>query len=708
MFKFNSNHILTGQIKQILNSFNLPSYKVYTAQHYKYFLEHGVESPELADGLYIKQDLIMQYKNGKWSKELDTYGYNNKYLNFTRNLPITNNIYDSITHEYLGDFLRFQRDYLGIDMMPLYNCFSKRVCNNITLSIDSTPVIGVNKTIFGQVKVQLDGKDVNENQFAVGLIENEITSVVYAERTYTVQKITTQAGLQGIYSFEDYTGKQIRLTVSEETISLKAIVDEAIIPLETYTYTFNELNIEKIITTDVYGQVQHLRRAFYSKDKDYIIYMLPIKFFKEYTIALDCTTGVEICCGFYNDYLEEVDTDAILIGGQTHLPPVAMSQIISNNTYRKFSTLRYNNPTLWSGINQELFDKIVLDCIKAKTNTLTPLTPEQIYHGYKQRLLERESLLKLFIKIPITQKTSITILEGDYTDFNNAKFAVKEVDGVQTYLTEKYDENGKLMYDDKGKPIMEAHAEPVKRYVWTKQQNKFITNYATQNITEETFGSDESTVIELPEVEDRPFRPISPLQLLMFNTGESYPFSTRLIEYLTGNVITAFDEHTDNIKRAQKVVELNNNKIAFYGAWDGKLRNIFYDYMMNGKPSGEQFGYEINHDTLGYVDKDVEKFYTAWHLEYVLDENGNRIQLTERERDADGNFIRDPETNRFKEVPLYRLVNHLLTEEEKKLLLEKREFILTANDLGTVPLWKQRYVPQGSISTINIYEGEED
>jgi hypothetical protein len=54
---------MTGHIKQILNSFNLPSYRVYTAEHYKFFLEHGYESPELADGLYIKHDIIREYKN---------------------------------------------------------------------------------------------------------------------------------------------------------------------------------------------------------------------------------------------------------------------------------------------------------------------------------------------------------------------------------------------------------------------------------------------------------------------------------------------------------------------------------------------------------------------------------------------------------------------------------------------------------------------
>ena len=521
-----------------------------------------------------------------------------------------------------------------MDLMPLYNCFSNRVCNNLNISINA---------------------------------KYPDTLVATGETT---------------------------------TTTIPAVIDDF------GTVVAPECTCEVPVYERVPGKEYKIKRAFWTKNKDYIIYMLPIKFFKNYTIALDCATGVEICCGLYSNYLEELDDKQTFVGGQINLPAVEMSQYISDATYKKYATLRFNNPELWQGINQDVFNLILDQCVANKPVTGTQLTPEQIREGYKQRLLNRENILKLFIKIPVQQKTSISILEGDYTDFNNSKYGPEVVKTAYSYKGELKDEDGNLILDENGKPVIGDIFDVREDVVWKKYQNRFITNYETVNFTEDPDNAGLAIQVDLPELEDRPFRPISPLQLLMFNTGESYPFSDRLIEYLTGNVITPWDESTDNIKRAQKVMELNNNKIELYGAWEDSMRRAFYDYMMNGKPTGDQFTFDINHDTLGYVDKDVEKFYTAWSHEYCRDREGRRIQVTEKVKDANGNYKKD-ENGKYIERPVYRLVNALLTEEQKKLLMEQRQFLLTAKDQGTMPLYKQRFVPQGTIGTIDIYSEEE-
>jgi hypothetical protein len=603
VFKFNSNHIFAGHIKQILNAFNLPSYRVYTAQHHKYFEENGVESPELTDGLYIKVDKILQYKNGKWSRDFDTFGYNRKITNITKNLPICNNIYDSDTHEYLGDFLRFQRDYLGVDLMPLYNCFSNRVCNNLNITITRPQYVNKVKT-------------------------DDAGNIIY--------KVDADGQLTDI--------PELELTTEESKV----------------------------------------KRAFYSKNTEYIIYMIPVKFFKEYTIALDCSEGVEICCGLYDKYLQELPDTLVLNDAQSKLPPVDMSQLISNKTYKKIPYLRFNNSMLWEGISNTLLDSIVDDCVATAVRAGTELSLEQKKAGYKKRLINNEANLKLFLKIPVKNQTSITILEGDYRDFNNYKYAPETKTKIYK-VKEQLNINGVLT---------EVETDRIYTYKdWVKKQNHFITNYETELLEEDSTEPGATKIAYLPDVEDRPFRPISPLQLLMFNTKESYPFADRLMEYLSGNVITEWDEIADNIRRTQKVLSINNNATSIPGAWEGKMRNILYDYMMNGKPSGEQFPLDIAHDVLGYVDKDVEKFYTAWALEYCVDADGNRIRLTEM---IDG-----------KKVPIYGLVPKVLIEKETKAILDNRLFVLTTSDVGTIPLYKQRYVPIGSIGNIDIYDEEE-
>jgi hypothetical protein len=150
--------------------------------------------------------------------------------------------------------------------------------------------------------------------------------------------------------------------------------------------------------------------------------------------------------------------------------------------------------------------------------------------------------------------------------------------------------------------------------------------------------------------------PISRLQLLALNTGESYPFADRLVEYLSGSAITPIDDIPDNIKRAQRVMNQNNNYFKIDGLWENKMQKILYDYAMNSGPievitigddeeiDPDNFGKQIQKpkeytyktkkvikdthtgyhkrlghanksllfDVLGYVDKDIEKFYASW------------------------------------------------------------------------------------------------
>ena len=432
MFKFNDTNILTGYIKEMLASFNLPCYKVYTRQQREHFEETGEELNVIAsqeasrdpDNVqiqhpcfvsYIKDGAVQQYfKNTDnsyaWKVITDPYLYNIFVPNETKNYVIKNNIYDYYTHEYLGEYLRFIRDFHNVDLMPLYNCFSDHICNNIEL----------------------------------------------------IWSVGTDA--------------------------------------------------KKSIT-------------FSGSDPEYKIYMLPVKLFQKYTIAIDCQQEYELCCGIYGKYL---DTREIF-------------KSIPEKTYKKVIG-QFSKPILYD---------------------LAELLPSKLTAGSDDEkkqwdetmvwLAKNEGDLKLFIKLPASNNSSITVLEGDYRSWN----------------------------DSYGVGI-------------NKTQNKTILNFE---------ASDEC-------LSNSNLKLITPLQLLKFNTGKSYPFADRLVEYLLGNAITPLDEIADNIKRVQTIALKNGQVNKADGIWTDKLQKILYSFM-NSEELTQSNKKETNHDILGYADKDVENAYYA-------------------------------------------------------------------------------------------------
>lgn len=120
-YTFNNNNLITGYIKNLLHEFNLPQAKVIT------------ESTKLYDGKYYIDKRKLLY--GKNKKQIGTYTFGEKIPNITKNLVINSSIYDSYTHNYLGDYLRFLRDYTGLNLMPLYNCFSNEIPYDLRFSL---------------------------------------------------------------------------------------------------------------------------------------------------------------------------------------------------------------------------------------------------------------------------------------------------------------------------------------------------------------------------------------------------------------------------------------------------------------------------------------------------------------------------------------------------------------------------------------------
>lgn len=127
MYKFNNDNIITGYIKQLLHSFNLPTCKVFdTVDEFLNYYPPEVGVMGIVKN-YKNNNSYLLYKEGNEIKREQIYALNHEYLNVTTNLGLFNGIYDSSCHKYLGDFLRFVRDYLNIDLMGMYNCFANEI-----------------------------------------------------------------------------------------------------------------------------------------------------------------------------------------------------------------------------------------------------------------------------------------------------------------------------------------------------------------------------------------------------------------------------------------------------------------------------------------------------------------------------------------------------------------------------------------------------
>lgn len=103
---------------------------------------------------------------------------------------------------------------------------------------------------------------------------------------------------------------------------------------------------------------------------------IPVKFGETYSIFIDCSTDVEIMCGFYGNkgYISPTQTSAVEI-----------------KTENKYASLRYTS--FRDGF------------------TYTTPKPEKSTYPYTR-------FFRMFIQLPLNTESSIVVLEGDYTTKN--------------------------------------------------------------------------------------------------------------------------------------------------------------------------------------------------------------------------------------------------------------------------------------------------
>ena len=121
MIKLNDDSIYVGQVKQLLHSFNLPTVPTYREGDTFALGEHYMRDGAIYGHVNMYDDRGNKVGEDN-SRFVCNYRFGQSIDGLTTRLPISSNIYDSRTHEYLGNYLRFIRDYMGMDLMGLYNC----------------------------------------------------------------------------------------------------------------------------------------------------------------------------------------------------------------------------------------------------------------------------------------------------------------------------------------------------------------------------------------------------------------------------------------------------------------------------------------------------------------------------------------------------------------------------------------------------------
>lgn len=189
MYNFNENNIVVGYIKELLHNFNLPTCEVFipnqttlypnTNYIYNNYLIKTRSNVTVGDK---KLQIGVNPSGTDNADYVKPYTVGDKILNITKTLKLNSILYDTYTHEYLGNYLRFYRDYFGIDLMMLYNCFSNRlvddlIYNNFNASDNKYKIYAVPIKFNKKYLVGIDSD--TQIELACGLFDDnlQITSV---------------------------------------------------------------------------------------------------------------------------------------------------------------------------------------------------------------------------------------------------------------------------------------------------------------------------------------------------------------------------------------------------------------------------------------------------------------------------------------------------------------------------------------------------
>ena len=269
MIQINDNNILTGYIKELLHSYNLPNMLIYNE-----------DVPLYENQIYLKDNHIVQYVNGEF-KFLATYIEGERFPGYTTTLSIHDNIYDSKTHEYLGEYLRFLRDYKRVNLMSLYNCYSANYPSNIvqSLILEDGNQLTINTNDSTHKLIMIPVKLGQEYTIAISCpFKYEMFCGFYGKDFYPLVKKKTK-----------------EQTLTEETIEEPTIQKQMI--LDSHEYVKSSYFNRPFIYDKLLNVSDNYKESYYSHQKDLKLFI---------KLPQNCNSTITILEGRYlntNDYI---------------------------------------------------------------------------------------------------------------------------------------------------------------------------------------------------------------------------------------------------------------------------------------------------------------------------------------------------------------------------------------------------------------------
>lgn len=324
--------------------------------------------------------------------------------------------YDYKTHERLGQYLRNLRDMYGLNLMPLYNCFSNQPLENHV--IRNRRILKTSDT--GDVKIYKVPIRFNQDYtIAIENLGETVLAPAFLRNNNLVKQNNTSYG-NGI----DISNQYISLHYGDNVTSVANTTYR-----KPFKIRFNNIPEKKEITFHNFtnfADVEYTKTINKNSDKP-VYFDVGIPYYEAIEIEnSDSDSDVEY------EYFETQDISPyVLFEGDDFEEGV--NYYVNNGYLFELTTDAHpESGEIYYTIDKDYYIKrnILAPSLKA-TYEIT----DELCGKYS----DVEDTLYLLIQVPKTFDQNIVILEGDYTNIESKKFVdTLFIDNLPDYLYDKF------------------------------------------------------------------------------------------------------------------------------------------------------------------------------------------------------------------------------------------------------------------------------